>query len=58
MKAVLEIVTAIIFITGVITIPVWVADKIRNEALTKVSNGLTPIATLTSQLTKKFNQKR
>ena len=52
MKAVLEIITALIYIIGVITIPIWMADKIRNEALTKISKGLTPIASLTSKLLK------
>ena len=53
MKTVFEIIAAVIFMTGVITFPIWVTDKIRNETLTKVSKGLTPIAPFTSQLIKK-----
>lgn len=52
MKAVVEIMMDVIFLVGAVTIPFWAINKIRNETLTKVSRGLTPLSSFTDQLIK------
>lgn len=55
MKALAEIILALVFLyaTGIMTIGVFV--KIRGEALTKIHHGLSPLSSFTQELTSKKN---
>lgn len=53
MKAVIEIIMAVIFMIGAVTIPIGPMSKIRTETLIGVNKGLSPLGPFTYQLTKK-----